>query len=324
MSLRPALYQLAETHKLDSAGTQALFAAAGLDAEPPAVARGLWPVTAILAAGLVGLGLIFWLAANWDTLGRIGRFALLQGVVAVMCGGAAWRAGLRTPLGLLALLCIGGLWAFFGQTYQTGADAWQLFALWAALILPLCLGARSDVLWAPWAMVSITAVSLWTFAHVGHQWRVDPQDLGTYAMAWAASALVVAALSPALTRWTGAGPWALRTAVVLTVVGIATSALFALFTTKVAPHYTLALAGFALAAGVLALRRCYEVFALSAVALALNALLVGGAARWLFDDHRGDPIGQLLVLGLGAAGVLAASVAAITRLARHYADEGSA
>lgn len=323
MSPRPALYQLAQTHKLDSAGTQALFDAAGLNAEPPAVARWLWPVTAIIAAGLVGLGLIFWLAANWDTLGRMGRFALLQGVVAVMCGGAAWRTGLRAPLGLLALLSIGGLWAFFGQTYQTGADAWQLFALWAALTLPLCLGARSDVLWAPWAVVAMTAVSLWTFAHVGHQWRVDPQDLGTYAMAWAASAGVVAALSPLLARWTGAGPWALRTAIVLAVVGIATSALFALFTTKVAPHYFLALAGFALAAAVLTLRRCFEVFALSAMALALNALLVAGAARWLFDDQRGDPIGQLLVLGLGAAALLAASVTGITRLARHYADEGA-
>jgi len=45
---------------------------------------------------------------------------------------------------------IGGLFAYFRQTYQTGADAWQLFALWAALGLPLCLGVGSVVPWAPW------------------------------------------------------------------------------------------------------------------------------------------------------------------------------
>ena len=31
-------------------------------------------------------------------------------------------------MALLAMLNIGGLFAFFGQTFQTGADPWQLFA----------------------------------------------------------------------------------------------------------------------------------------------------------------------------------------------------
>ena len=73
--------------------------------------------------------------------------------------GALWRPALRAPLALLAFLGTGGLFAYFGQTYQTGADAWQLFALWGALALPLCLGARSDALWAPWALVVMTAIS---------------------------------------------------------------------------------------------------------------------------------------------------------------------
>ena len=37
---------------------------------------------------------------------------------------------------------IAGLLAFVGQTYQTGADAWQLFATWAALALVWALGRR--------------------------------------------------------------------------------------------------------------------------------------------------------------------------------------
>ena len=57
--------------------------------------------------------------------------------------GGCWINRRIALLGLLALLGIGGLFAYFGQTHQTGADPWQLFALWAALVLPLrlaCVG----------------------------------------------------------------------------------------------------------------------------------------------------------------------------------------
>ena len=95
------------------------------------------------------------------------------------------------------MLGIGALFAYFGQTYQTGADPWQLFALWAVLALPLCLGARSDVLWAPWALVVVTAISLWTHAHLGHRWRVQPEDLRTHALAWLLAVLLVGWAQPA-------------------------------------------------------------------------------------------------------------------------------
>ena len=74
------------------------------------------------------------------------------------------------------------------------------------LALPLCLGARSDVLWAPWALVVMTAISLWTHAHLGHRWRVQPEDLRAHALAWLLAVLLVAALSRPLQRFTGAGP----------------------------------------------------------------------------------------------------------------------
>jgi len=70
------------------------------------------------------------------------------------------------------------------------------------------------------------------------------------------------------------------------------------------------------AAGLLCLRAAFDVFVLSAVALSLNTLLVSGLSRWLFDDHRGDPIGSLLLIGLVAAGLLAASVSLILKLGK--------
>ncbi|WP_048437886.1 DUF2157 domain-containing protein [Caenimonas sp. SL110] len=323
MSARLSLYELAGLHALDPAGAQLLVDEAGLNQEPAALQRMLWPVIAVIAAALVGLGVILWLAANWDTMGRTTRFALLQGVIAVMCIAAAMRANLRAPLGLLALICIGGLFAYFGQTYQTGADTWQLFAMWAVLALPLCLGARSDVLWAPWALVAMTAISLWVFAHTSHRWRVEPQDLTIYLVAWGASGVVVAALSAAFARITGAGEWAMRTAVTLAVIGITATALGGLFFREVAPHYPLALAVLFLAAALLAQKRFFDIFALSALALALDTLVITGLARWLFTGGSNDLVGRLMLIGLAACGILAGSVSLIMRLAKRHAVQGT-
>jgi hypothetical protein len=88
----------------------------------------------------------------------------------------------------------------------------------------------------------------------------------------------------------------------------------------VAPHYGLALLLFAGAAAVLTQRPAFETYLLSAVALGLNILLVAGLGRWLFHGSgSGGAIERLLLIGLVAAGLLAASVSLITRLARRNA-----
>jgi uncharacterized membrane protein len=318
MSTRLALFDLARRHGLAPAAVHALLRDAGLEDQPADLARQLWRGIAVLAASLVGLGVILWLAANWDTLGRTGRFALLQGAVLVAGAAAASRPALRAPAGLAALLAVGGLFAYFGQTYQTGADAWQLFALWAVLALPLAFGARSDVAWAPWVLVAMTAVALWTYAHTGHRWRVTPEDLGTYAVAWITTGLLVAALAAPLRRWTGAGPWSLRTAAMLAVLSVTLAGFGGLFHTPIAPHYALAAVLLTVAAFLLATRGAFDVFVLSAVALGLDTLLVAGLARLLFEGSRGDALGAMLLVGLAAAGLVAVSVSLVLKLARRH------
>jgi uncharacterized membrane protein len=326
MNLRLALAQLAAEHRLDARASAGLERLAKLGDAPAGLRIWLPRGIAVLAAALGGLGLIFWVAANWESLGRFGRFALLQAVVLVMCAGAlrpgAARAA-RAPLALLALLATGGLFAYFGQTYQTGADAWQLFALWAALTLPLCLGVRSDVLWAPWALVALSGVALWVQAHTGHEWRVQPDDLPAHLLGWGAALAIAAGFSAPLRRFSGAGVWALRTALTLAVAMIAMTALGGLFHTRVAPHYGLGLAVLVVAAVLLAQPRSFEVYGLSAVALALDALLVAGLARVLFDSAGFDLIGNLLLLGVAAAGLLAGTVAFILRLVRRQGESGA-
>ena len=323
MDLRLALYELMAQHKLDAAGAQKLTHLAGLNREPEQLAYWLPRGVAVLAAALCGFGVILWIAANWETLGRFGRFALLQTLFLVMCAGALLKPGARVPLGLAALLTIGGLFAYFGQTYQTGADPWQLFAMWAVLALPIALSVRSDVLWTPWALIVSTGISLWVHAHTSHDWRVEPQDLGIYGAAWGAALLLMLALSPVFACWSGSGRWAMRTAVTLATAMITTTALAALFASHMALLYGLGVCLLAGAALALASRRLFEIFALSAVGLGLNVLLIFGAGKVLLQDSPGDNwLGAMLLLGLSAAGLLAGTVSVLLRLSRRYTEHG--
>jgi uncharacterized membrane protein len=323
LNLRLALYELAERHALDAGALAALCRLAGLEDEPEAVAAWVPRVVAALAAALLGLGAVFWVAAHWGALGRLGQFALLQGaVLAVAVAAAAWPVA-RGPLALLALLAVGALFAFFGQTYQTGADAWQLFALWAALALPLALAARSDLVWAPWALVSVCAVSLWVQVHTAHRWRFESQDAALHALGWGAAVAVAAVLGPWLARFTGAGRWSYRTATVLAVFVVSGSALGALFGDTVAPQYGLALGLAAAALWALATPRGYDIFGLSAVAFAADVLLVAGLARLLVEWLKVDAwVLFQLPLGLAAAALLAVSVSGVMRVARARRAQG--
>jgi uncharacterized membrane protein len=323
MDLRLAVHELVAEHGLDAQASRRLEALAALDAEPAALKRWLPLGLAVLAAALLGLGLVFWIAANWGTLGRFGRFAVLQGVVGAAALAALWRPALRAPLSLVVLLATGGLFAHFGQTYQTGADPWQLFALWAALTLPLALGVRSDLVWVPWVTVVFVAIGLWIHAHTGHRWRVDPGDLAVHLLGWATALAVVAAMSDVGRRLSGAGPWALRSAVTLAVVVVASTALAALFSRPVGTHYLFGLLVLAGLAAAFVPARGFDVFALSAAALGINTLLVAGLGRVLLEDVHGDPIGRLFLIGIAAAGLLAASVSGVLRLARLRAAQGS-
>lgn len=311
---RPGLHALAVEHGLDPQRARALLALAD-DTPPPRLSERLLPAVLALGALLVGLGVVMWVAANWADWGRVTKFALLQGLVASSLLGAWTLPRLRPALGLLAWLGQGALFAYFGQTYQTGADPWQLFALWAVLALPLGVSVRHDAVWAPWTLGATLAVVLWVQAHSGHRWASDaesltPQLLG--AMVLVGLALV---LAPWARRWHGAGLWAWRAQGVWGVLVVTGWALMAVFDTRWgAPYFWMGL--LLLAAGV-ALWRQGDLVMLSSTAMALNVWALAGFGRWLFDGNGRDWLGQAFLFGVVAAGLLAGTVSLLMR--RHRA-----
>jgi uncharacterized membrane protein len=121
---------------------------------------------------LLAAGVIFFFAFNWQDLGRFAKFALVE-VPIVAALAFVWRLGVDGIAGkatlLFAALLAGALLALVGQTYQTGADTFELFAAWAAAILPWVLVARFPALWIFWLALANLALSLY-FLTFGILW----------------------------------------------------------------------------------------------------------------------------------------------------------
>lgn len=114
-------------------------------------------VLAIAGALLLAAGLIFFFAYNWDDLHRFAKFGMALAALAACVGVALARAPFGTVYRaalLAACLATGALLALIGQTYQTGADVWELFVAWAALMTPFALLSRSSGCWGLWLVVA--------------------------------------------------------------------------------------------------------------------------------------------------------------------------
>lgn len=151
-----------------------------------------------LAVLLLASGLVTWVAANWENWGHVAKFALAQGAVLVSAALAllfrrrsgGWGHDLGVPAALtgLAAVATGGLLALIGQTYQTGADPWQLFALWTVLIIPWVFTVRSVFLSVLFLVLINTALYLW----------IDVARLGWFGRSYTTQTLLALAVNAVL------------------------------------------------------------------------------------------------------------------------------
>lgn len=151
------------TLPIEKADTAALF----LDVYPSKRTWLQFFDKALLVIGAVALvlSLVLFIAYNWLYMGKLAKFALVEGALVITIAlyvALSFRrrfAFVRQLLLLIASIITGSLLALFGQVYQTGADTWQLFFGWAVLITPWVIIARFPALWLLWLGL-INAVTL--------------------------------------------------------------------------------------------------------------------------------------------------------------------
>ena len=119
----------------------------------------------IIGAVALVLSLVFFIGYNWLYMGKLAKFALVEGALVITIAlyvALSFRrrfSFIRQLLLLIASVITGSLLALFGQVYQTGADTWQLFFGWAVLIIPWVIIARFPALWLLWLGL-VNAVTL--------------------------------------------------------------------------------------------------------------------------------------------------------------------
>jgi len=110
---------------------------------------------------------IFFIAYNWNDMGHYAKFGMVEGCIGLAIA-AYWKQGDNEVFGKVSLLTaslfLGVLLVLYGQTYQTGADHWQLFFNWALLILPWAFIGRFPTLWMVW--ITLINISIVTYHQV--------------------------------------------------------------------------------------------------------------------------------------------------------------
>ena len=111
-------------------------------------------------------GVVFFFAYNWSHMHAVAKFCSIEAGL-WLCAIGALQRGLDRITGKVLLLSasvlVGVLLAVYGQVYQTGADAYENFFLWALLILPWVIVGRFNALWILWLVVSNVAMLLFWF-----------------------------------------------------------------------------------------------------------------------------------------------------------------
>jgi uncharacterized membrane protein len=268
-------------------------------------------VRVLLLAGVLSLaaGVVFFVAANWKEIGVAGRFALAQSVIVVSVGLALWKPPSQ-PLGryalLMAFIATGALLALFGQTYQTGADVYELFLTWAVIGLPFVVAGQWAAIYAAWLVVLNVALDLF-FSFLpqgGWLWVLfsspSRQSTSVLLLAPAMLNLMLWAFAEHArrTRWSELAPrWIARLALAFAYSFVTWSAVMAVVQSPMKGIDMLALlVGLGLEAGVVAqaLRMRRDVFPL---ALTASSLIVISTTALVVHTTFGE-LNSLFLLAL--------------------------
>lgn len=119
---------------------------------------------AVLGIGFFVLGVLFFFAYNWESLSKVYKLGipivLLIGFV-LLAVFTKWELLYKKIILLGASILVGGLFAVFGQVYQTGANAYDLFFSWLLAIAIWTLLSNFPWQWFFYALLANTTLVLY-------------------------------------------------------------------------------------------------------------------------------------------------------------------
>lgn len=259
----------------------------------------------LFGSALVLAGVIFFFAYNWAAMGRYLKFVLIEAGIVACIVGSYFRGGKRLSgkvLLLSASVLVGVFLAVYGQTYQTGADAFELFIGWAVLILGWVFISEFAGLWILWLILLNTGVILY-WKQVG-----DP----AYSLPYESLCMVMAFLNGlALTLYEAGikrglewlkGRWLRGLLIAGFLVPLSIPIIHLIVNPEVIRR-VIVLASVAWGVGAAAAYVCYryeihDMIPLAIVVSDVSLILLIFIGKILFLDRRGEAAGLFLVFSL--------------------------
>ena len=133
-----------------------------------------------LGIGFTTAGVLFFFAYNWDSLHKFVKMGLIEGliiIITLVIVFARINSTVKNILLTAVSVIVGVLMAVFGQVYQTGANAYDLFLSWTLSITLWVIISNFAPLW----LVYITLISA-TLILYGQQVAQDWSDVLLYTL----------------------------------------------------------------------------------------------------------------------------------------------
>ncbi|MFT5194833.1 MAG: putative membrane protein [Cellvibrionaceae bacterium] len=290
-----------------------------LTEKTPMPQQWLWFLnTALLSLGALFIvsGIFFFFAWNWTKIGRLPKFAIIEVAIVATAIFAFWKGldSLPAKISLAASSAlIGVLFAVMGQEYQSPADSWILFFLWALFAAGWVAIGRFAPLWLGWfALINLTFY-LWLDQTGGFSdLSRDSKFVFNLNLITVLNSLILVLWElamPRLEKW-AAGRWLPRTMAVFTVGSGTLSMLWLIFDWQSLVTDSLSTSIFTLLLYVLIVGLVIaiygysqqDLFMVTAVLFSLIVVITSKAGdiifSWANSELAALPLG-LIVIGLG-------------------------
>ena len=144
--------------------------------------------------GFTVSGIIFFFAYNWNDLPKFAKLGIVEVLLVssvLLTVFTRWSRLVKQILLTGATFLIGTLFAVFGQIYQTGADAYDLFLGWTLFTILWAVAARFAPLWL--TFIGLLCTTIWLY-------NIQIASRGSWEMILLANAVTwICALSTVIT-----------------------------------------------------------------------------------------------------------------------------